>query len=37
MHEDVKFEFVSYFCVTVLKLDMKIGYIKTIRKAFVIN
>jgi hypothetical protein len=35
MLEDVKFKFISYFCVTAQKLDMEIRYIKTIIKAFV--
>jgi hypothetical protein len=33
MHEDVKFKFICFFCVTAQKLDMKIMYIKTIIKA----
>jgi hypothetical protein len=39
MHEDVKFKFISFFCVTVQKLDMKIRYrhIKSIIMAFVMN
>jgi hypothetical protein len=37
MHEDVKFEFISLFGVTAQKLDMKIMYIKTIIKAYVMN
>jgi hypothetical protein len=37
MHEDVKFKFISYFCVTAQKLDMEIRCIKTIIKAFVMN
>jgi hypothetical protein len=34
MHEDVKFKFISFFCVTAQKLDMKIRYIKNIVIAF---
>jgi hypothetical protein len=37
MHEDVKFEFISYFCFTAQKLHIEIRYIKTIIKAFVMN
>jgi hypothetical protein len=37
MHEDIKFKFISFFCVTAQKLDMKIRYIKTIIKALVMN
>jgi hypothetical protein len=37
MHEDVKFKFISLFGVTAQKLDMKITYIKTIIKAYVMN
>jgi hypothetical protein len=37
MHEDVKFKFISYFCVTAQELDMEIRCIKTIIKAFVMN
>jgi hypothetical protein len=37
MHEDVKFKFISYVCVTAQKLDMEIRCIKTIIKAFVMN
>jgi hypothetical protein len=37
MHEDVKFKFISYFCVTAQKLDMEVRYIKTIVKALVMN
>jgi hypothetical protein len=37
MHEDVKFKFISFFCVTAQKLDMKIRYIKAIIKVFVMN
>jgi hypothetical protein len=37
MNEDVKFTFISYFCGRPRKLDMKISYIKTITKAFVVN
>jgi hypothetical protein len=28
MHEDVKFKFISYFCVTAQKLDMEVRCIK---------
>jgi hypothetical protein len=37
MHEDVKFKFISFFCVTAQKLDMEKRYIKTLIKAFVMN
>jgi hypothetical protein len=37
MHEDVKFKFISYFCVTAQKRHIEIRCIKTIIKAFVMN
>jgi hypothetical protein len=37
MHEDVKFKFISLFGVAAQKLDMKIMYIKTIIKTYVMN
>jgi hypothetical protein len=37
MHEDVKFKFISYFCVTAQKLHIEIRCIKIIIKAFVMN
>jgi hypothetical protein len=37
MHEDVKFKFISYVCVTAQKRHMEIRCIKTIIKAFVMN
>jgi hypothetical protein len=37
MQEDVKFKFISFFCVTAQKLDMEIRRIKTIIKALVMT
>jgi hypothetical protein len=37
MHEDIKFRFISVFGVTAQKPDMKIMYVKTIIKAYVMN
>jgi hypothetical protein len=37
IHEDVKFKFISYVCVTAQKRHIEIRYIKTIIKAFVMN
>jgi hypothetical protein len=37
MHEDVKFQFISFFCVTAQKLHTEIRCIKTIIKAFAMN
>jgi hypothetical protein len=37
MHEDVKFKFISFFDATAQKLDMKIMYIKTIIKEYVMK
>jgi hypothetical protein len=37
MHEDVKFKFISYVCLTAQKRHIEIRYIKTIMKAFIMN
>jgi hypothetical protein len=37
MHEDLKFKFISSFGVTAQKLDLKLMYLKTIIKDYIVN